>query len=68
MKISVNGTPRELPGESSVADVVGLLTGSPDARGVAVALNDEVVPRSRWAETVLSAGDSVEAITAVPGG
>ena len=38
------------------------------ARGVAVALNGQVVPRARWAETVLAPGDSLEIIGAVQGG
>ena len=31
--------------------------------GLAVAVNDEVVPRSRWASTALQAGDRVEVLT-----
>lgn len=68
MRAIVNGAARELPDGSSIMDVVMLLTGSTEGRGVAVALNDEVVPRTRWSQTPLSDGDSVEALTAVPGG
>jgi len=35
---------------------------------VAAALNETVVPRSRWSATVLADGDRVEILTAVQGG
>jgi len=37
-------------------------------RGIAVALNGSVVPRSAWSETVLKPGDSVEIVRARQGG
>jgi len=37
-------------------------------RGIAVALNGAVVPRSAWAGTALKAGDSVEIVRARQGG
>jgi len=39
-----------------------------DTRGVAVAVNDEVVPRGQWARRPLRDGDRVEIIHAVQGG
>jgi sulfur carrier protein len=36
--------------------------------GVAVAVNDEVVPRRAWSATALADGDRVEVLTAVQGG
>jgi sulfur carrier protein len=66
--ITVNGQPRELPPQLSVAQVVSELTGAPDARGVAVAVNGEVVPRAAWATTTVESGDRVEVLTATQGG
>jgi sulfur carrier protein len=37
-------------------------------RGIAVALNGEVVPRAAWPQTQLKAGDSVEIVRARQGG
>jgi len=37
-------------------------------RGIAVALNGEVVPRAAWTETLLHAGDTVEIVRARQGG
>jgi sulfur carrier protein len=66
MRVTVNGDDRELTGQVTVADAVTELTGLP--RGVAVALNGEVVPRGRWAGTPLSDGDRIEVLTAAQGG
>jgi sulfur carrier protein len=38
------------------------------ARGVAVAVDREVVPRSRWDDTHLADGQRVEVLEAVQGG
>ncbi|GAA4625470.1 sulfur carrier protein ThiS [Actinoallomurus vinaceus] len=66
MKITVNGAERDAPDGSSVAGVVASLTGRP--AGVAVALNDEVVPRADWNTTILREADRIEVLTAVQGG
>jgi len=44
------------------------LTGEEDPRGVAVAVDRVVIPRSEWATTVALAGSLVEVVTAAPGG
>ena len=36
--------------------------------GVAVARNEEVVPRSEWADTVVGDGDRIEILVAAQGG
>ncbi|GAB7040632.1 MULTISPECIES: sulfur carrier protein ThiS [Catenuloplanes] len=64
MRVTVNGDERDLAG--TVADAVAELTGA--HRGVAVAVNGEVVPRGRWAETPLSDGDRIEVLSAAQGG
>lgn len=66
MKVMVNGATRAVPEGASVADVVAAVTE--EARGVAVAVNGEVVPRARWAQTELRGGDQVEVLTASQGG
>jgi sulfur carrier protein len=67
MNVTVNGKVRATPVGSTVDDVVHQLT--PDNnRGLAVAVNGEVVPRHRWAATPLRDGDSIEILTAVQGG
>jgi sulfur carrier protein len=65
--ILLNGQPRKLRGETSVAAVVALL-GVDARRGVAVALDGEVVPRSKWETTRVRDGQAVEVLQAVQGG
>lgn len=64
--ITVNGEPRLVPPGTSVADVVASLVSDP--RGLAVAVDRQVVARACWADTVLAPGASVEVVTAAAGG
>jgi sulfur carrier protein len=66
MTVLVNGEQRELQAETTVADVVRSLVDA--ERGVAVALDGEVVPRSAWTTTRLRDGHRVEVVRAVQGG
>jgi len=68
MTLTVNGESREVAPAETVARIVARLAGSGAARGVAVAVNGDVVPRSAWATTELRDGDAVEVLTAVQGG
>jgi sulfur carrier protein len=68
VNVTVNGEPRELPLGATVASVVDLLDVSPGARGVAVALDGEVVTRSQWPQTELRDGALVEVVAAIQGG
>ena len=64
--MTVNGTADHLAEGTSVDDVVERLGRG--RAGIAVAVNEEVVPRSRWRAAVLQAGDRVEVLTAAQGG
>ena len=66
MKLLLNGTERELPDGASVAAALEAV-GAP-ASGVAVAVDDDVVPRAEWAGYRLREGARVEVLTAVQGG
>ncbi len=67
MRVLVNGEERELASGTTVAAVVLELTGGPE-RGVAVALDREVVPRAAWPATELRDGQELEVLRAVAGG
>ncbi len=66
MNVSVNGEPRRLATGTTLDALVADLTAAPS--GVAAAVNEAVVPRSRWNRTLLDDGDRVEVLTAVQGG
>jgi sulfur carrier protein len=66
MQIIVNGDPAEVPEALPMLDLLERLelTG----RRLAIEVNEELVPRSRFATHRLQAGDRVEIIHAVGGG
>ncbi|MFT4975523.1 MAG: sulfur carrier protein [Myxococcota bacterium] len=66
MQITLNGQPRDLPEQASIADLLTALEVDPI--GVAVALNLQVVPRGEHAGRLLVAGDRIDIIRAVGGG
>lgn len=69
IEITVNGQSKSISPESSVTDVLqseGVEVE--EARGIAVALNDEIVRRAAWETTGIGDGDRVEIVTARQGG
>lgn len=68
MRVVLNGEPRELPDGAHVDEAVSATGAPPAGRGVAVALDGEVLPRARWDATPLREGQSVEVVQAVQGG
>jgi sulfur carrier protein len=68
VNVTVNGEPRQLPAGATVASVVELLDVTPGARGVAVALDEEIVTRAQWADTTLHEGARLEVVAAIQGG
>jgi sulfur carrier protein len=65
MRVIVNGEEREISSAS-----VDALLGELDYEGThfAIAINYDVVPKSRWAETPIKSGDEIEIITPRQGG
>lgn len=66
MNVRINGKKHELADGSSLADLVN--AHIPNSQWTAVVLNGEVAPRSTWAATQITAGDSVEVLTPRQGG
>jgi sulfur carrier protein len=66
--IYLNGNPRDDGAGETVAAVLGLLGLPSDARGVAVAVEGEVVPRTGWETFAIPEGARVEVLTAAQGG
>ena len=65
--IFVNGEPRDRGG-ATIAELLSDLGVEDRARGVAVAVDGEVVPRAEWAEHRVADGARVEALSAMQGG
>jgi sulfur carrier protein len=66
--VIVNGERHELPDGATVETVVRSSGAPEDGRGVAVALDGEVVPRAAWRSTRVSEGQQLEVLHAVQGG
>ncbi|WP_440996347.1 sulfur carrier protein ThiS [Arhodomonas sp. SL1] len=66
IEVLVNGEPRRIAGDATVADLVAALElGN---RRIAVEVNEELVPRGEMADYELAAGDRVEVVRAIGGG
>lgn len=67
LSVTVNGAPHRCRSETAtVADLLAELALA--GKRVAVERNGEIVPRGRWAEARLAAGDRLEIVVAVGGG
>ena len=66
MTVVVNGEPREIAAGTTLARLLDGL--DVPERGVAVAVDAEVVPRGAWATTPIEDGAQVEVVTAIQGG
>jgi len=66
MEIVLNGTTRQIPEQTSATELLSSL-GMADRR-LALEVNCEIVPRSRFDEHVIRPGDRVEIIHAIGGG
>ena len=64
--VTVNGSTTDIGDARTLADVVALMGLA--AKKIAVEMNGEIVPRSRYAATTVSAGDRLEIVGAVGGG
>ena len=65
MRVIINGEAREV-----ASTRLDALLGELDYEGThfAIAVNYDVLPKSRWAETAINSGDEIEIITPRQGG
>jgi sulfur carrier protein len=68
MRIVVNGSETELTDGATVEAALAELDVPAAGRGVAVAVDAEVVPRGEWAAHELQEGARVEILRAIQGG
>jgi sulfur carrier protein len=67
LTVSINDLPRPVAAGTTLADLLRELAVA-DRRGIAVAVNDEVVPRRTWSAHALADNDRVLVIQATQGG
>jgi sulfur carrier protein len=66
MEIKLNGQPHPISENHTLAELIASF--ELQRKGVAVAVNREIVPRDRWPEHVLRSQDQVEIVQAIGGG
>lgn len=68
MQLKINGTTQEPALESPTLSALLASMQLSAVRGIAVAVNDRVIPRSQWENVILVENDRVEVIRATQGG
>ena len=68
MTIELNGSEVEIAEGATISAAIEHLDVSAEERGIAVAVDGEVVPRAEWAMTALRERQSIEVVRAVQGG
>ena len=68
MNIKVNGELQKVKESISLLDfITGRLDGK-EPKGIAVALNDTIIHRQKWQDTIVKENDTIEIVHAVQGG
>lgn len=67
MNIYINDTEHELPQDAAITAALDAI-GMSSQKGIAIAINNNVVPRTEWHNTTLQANDKVTLIRATQGG
>ncbi len=67
IEVFINSKSYSIPESGTLADVLPLLQIQ-QADGIAIALNEAVIPRGEWRQHVLGGGDKIFVIRATQGG
>ncbi len=68
MQLIVNGQKQSVDDASTLLDLLIEMNFKAEQKGIAVAVNAEVIARAMWADMRLCNGDRVDIIHAVQGG
>ena len=66
--VTVNGDLLQVQAGTTIADLVALVIDGAEPKGIAVAVDRNVIPRSEWATTRVNAEAPIEIVTAAAGG
>ena len=68
MQLTVNGDVQDVEDNLTIANLLVSMDLDPEQKGIAVAINAEVIARSAWPDMRLNDGDRMDIIHAVQGG
>jgi len=66
--VQINGAATSIAEAATITDILRAHGLDPKARGIAVALNEAILPSARWEGTRLATGDRIEIVKAFAGG
>lgn len=67
MEIQLNNQPKEISSDFSVQQLLNDVVGEKQ-KGIAVAINNKVIPKTSWAQHIIQANDNILIIKATQGG
>ncbi len=67
MTITINNQPYNFSENSSLENAINSLSLD-ETKGIAVAINETIIPKNKWCETILQHEDKIIIIGAVAGG
>ena len=68
MNIKINGEELILNEQMNLSEFIKMRLNTNEPKGVAVALNETIIPKSKWSDTSINENDNVEIVHAVQGG
>lgn len=68
MKVKLNGVEKSITEKSSLKMLIDDYLKGKEPKGIAAALNGNIVPKTTWETTGLEENDSIEIVHAVQGG
>lgn len=68
MNIKLNGEDKLTDSAISLNDFVLAQLNGKEPKGIAVALNEMIIPKQEWGSTIINENDSIEIVHAVQGG
>jgi sulfur carrier protein len=68
MDLTINGQSKTIEAANIAQLLAAELDEGHSGRGIAVAVNGQVVPRTQWESARIHSGDRVEIVRALPGG
>ncbi len=68
MKIKVNGKEEVLGSAMKLSEYVSISLNGKEPRGIAVAVNDFIIPKQKWETVIINENDAIEIVHAVQGG
>ena len=68
MNIKINGEELILNEQMNLSEFIKMRLNTTEPKGVAVALNETIIPKSKWSDTFINENDNVEIVHAVQGG